>query len=55
MAIYESPLETPLIQLVLREARIQGTICYTGDDYRAVIDLMARGHYDTAGWVETSR
>lgn len=53
VAIYERPLETPLIQLVLREARIQGTICYTGDDYRAVIDLMARGHYDTAGWVET--
>jgi len=36
----------------LREARIQGTLCYTGDDYRAVIDLMARGHYDTTGWVE---
>ncbi len=52
VAIYERPLETPLIQLVLREARIQGTICYTGDDYRAVIDLMARGHYDTTGWVE---
>jgi (R,R)-butanediol dehydrogenase / meso-butanediol dehydrogenase / diacetyl reductase len=52
VAIYERPLETPLIQLVLREARIQGTICYTADDYRAVIDLMARGHYDTSGWVE---
>jgi (R,R)-butanediol dehydrogenase / meso-butanediol dehydrogenase / diacetyl reductase len=52
VAIYERPLETPLIQLVLREARIQGTICYTADDYRAVIDLMARGHYDTTGWVE---
>jgi (R,R)-butanediol dehydrogenase/meso-butanediol dehydrogenase/diacetyl reductase len=52
VAIYERPLETPLIQLVLREARIQGTICYTGDDYRAVIDLMTRGHYDTTGWVE---
>jgi len=52
VAIYDRPLETPLIQLVLREARIQGTICYTGDDYRAVIDLMARGHYNTTGWVE---
>jgi hypothetical protein len=40
------------IQLVLREARIQGALCYTGDDYRAVIDLMARGHHDTTGWVE---
>jgi (R,R)-butanediol dehydrogenase/meso-butanediol dehydrogenase/diacetyl reductase len=53
VAIYDKPLETSLLQLVLREARIQGTICYTADDYRAVIDLMARGHYDTTGWVET--
>jgi len=22
-------------------------------DYRAVIDLMSRGHYDTTGWVDT--
>jgi (R,R)-butanediol dehydrogenase/meso-butanediol dehydrogenase/diacetyl reductase len=29
------------------------TLCYTADDYRAVIDLMANGHYDTSGWVET--
>jgi (R,R)-butanediol dehydrogenase/meso-butanediol dehydrogenase/diacetyl reductase len=53
VAIYEKPLLTPLIQLVLREARIQGTLCYTSEDYRAVIDLMANGHYDTTGWVET--
>ncbi|HEY5858225.1 MAG TPA: 2,3-butanediol dehydrogenase [Aldersonia sp.] len=53
VAIYDKPLPTPLINLVLRERRIQGTICYTSDDYRAVIDLMARGHYDTTGWVET--
>lgn len=53
VAIYDKPLPTPLINLVLRERRIQGTICYTSDDYRAVIDLMARGHYDTTGWVDT--
>jgi (R,R)-butanediol dehydrogenase/meso-butanediol dehydrogenase/diacetyl reductase len=53
VAIYDKPLSTPLINLVLRERRIQGTICYTSDDYRAVIDLMARGHYDTTGWVDT--
>ncbi len=28
-------------------------LCYTGDDYRAVIALMAQGHYDTTGWVDT--
>lgn len=53
VAIYDRAIETSLLQLVLREARIQGTLCYTADDYRAVIDLMARGHYDTTGWVET--
>jgi (R,R)-butanediol dehydrogenase/meso-butanediol dehydrogenase/diacetyl reductase len=53
VAIYDRPLSTPLIELVLRERRIQGTICYTADDYRAVIDLMAAGHYDTTGWVES--
>jgi (R,R)-butanediol dehydrogenase/meso-butanediol dehydrogenase/diacetyl reductase len=53
VAIYDKPLPTPLINLVLRERRIQGTICYTADDYRAVLDLMAKGHYDTTGWVDT--
>jgi len=53
VAIYDKPLATPLINLVLRERRIQGTICYTADDYRAVIALMAKGHYDTTGWVES--
>lgn len=53
IAIYDRPLPTPLIQLVLRERRIQGTICYTDQDFRAVIGLMARGHYDFTGWVDT--
>lgn len=53
VAIYEKPIETPLLQLVMGERRIQGTLCYTGEDYAAVIDLMARGHYDTTGWLET--
>lgn len=53
VAIYEKPLETPLLNLVMNESRIQGSLCYTGDDYRAVIGLMAQGHYDTTGWVTT--
>jgi len=53
VAIYDKPISTPLINLVLRERRIQGTICYTGADYYAVIALMAQGHYDTTGWVDT--
>ncbi|SNR64866.1 (R,R)-butanediol dehydrogenase / meso-butanediol dehydrogenase / diacetyl reductase [Haloechinothrix alba] len=51
VAIYEHPLETSLIKLVMRESGIRGSLCYTGEDYAAVIELMARGHYDTTGWV----
>ncbi|GAA0502620.1 alcohol dehydrogenase [Saccharopolyspora subtropica] len=51
VAIYEHPLKTELTKLVMNESMIQGSLCYTSDDYRAVIDLMARGHYDTTGWV----
>lgn len=51
MAIYEKPLETPLLSLVMNESRIQGSLCYTGADFEAVIALMADGAYDTTGWV----
>ncbi|AXK84492.1 2,3-butanediol dehydrogenase [Nocardia farcinica] len=53
VAIYEKPLTTPLQRLVMNESRIQGSLCYTSADYRAVIDLMAQGRYDATGWVET--
>ena len=51
VAIYEKPLETPLLNLVMNESRIQGSLCYTGADFEAVIALMADGKYDTTGWV----
>ncbi|MBX7434819.1 2,3-butanediol dehydrogenase [Mycobacterium sp. Y57] len=51
VAIYEKPLETPLLNLVMNESRIQGSLCYTGADFEAVIALMAEGAYDTTGWV----
>lgn len=51
VAIYEAPFPVELLNLVLRESAINGSLCYTGADYRAVIDLMAQGHYDTTGWV----
>ena len=37
VAIYEKPLETPLLNLVMNESRIQGSLCYTGADFEAVI------------------
>ena len=51
VAIYEKPLETPLLNLVMNESRIQGSLCYTGADFEAVIALMGQGKYDTTGWV----
>jgi (R,R)-butanediol dehydrogenase/meso-butanediol dehydrogenase/diacetyl reductase len=51
VAIYEKPLTTPLLNLVMNESRIQGSLCYTGADFEAVIALMADGAYDTTGWV----
>lgn len=53
VAIYEKPLTTPLLDLVMNESRIQGSLCYTSQDFAAVIDLMAQGVYDTSGWVTT--
>jgi (R,R)-butanediol dehydrogenase / meso-butanediol dehydrogenase / diacetyl reductase len=53
VAIYEKPLTTPLLNLVMNESRIQGSLCYTAADFEAVIALMAEGAYDTTGWVST--
>jgi (R,R)-butanediol dehydrogenase/meso-butanediol dehydrogenase/diacetyl reductase len=51
VAIYEKPLPTRLLNLVMNESRIQGSLCYTSADFEAVIALMADGAYDTTGWV----
>ncbi len=51
VAIYEKPLTTPLLNLVMNESRIQGSLCYTADDFEAVIALMAQDAYDSTGWV----
>ena len=55
VAIYEKPLTTPLLNLVMKESRIQGSLCYTSADFEAVIALMARDAYDTTGWVDLDR
>jgi (R,R)-butanediol dehydrogenase/meso-butanediol dehydrogenase/diacetyl reductase len=51
VAIYEKPITTPLLNLVMTESRIQGSFCYTTADFDAVIELMAQGVYDTSSWV----
>ncbi|MBF4477823.1 (R,R)-butanediol dehydrogenase / meso-butanediol dehydrogenase / diacetyl reductase [Rhodococcus rhodochrous J3] len=55
VAIYEKPLTVPLLNLVMNESRLQGSLCYTSTDFEAVIALMAQGVYDTTGWVTTVR
>ncbi|MBY3989538.1 2,3-butanediol dehydrogenase [Rhodococcus fascians] len=53
VAMYETPIETPLVQLILNETRIQGSLGYTSEDFRAVLRLMEEEHYDPTGWVST--
>jgi (R,R)-butanediol dehydrogenase / meso-butanediol dehydrogenase / diacetyl reductase len=53
VAIYEKPLTTPLLNLVMNESRIQGSLCYTSADFQAVIALMSQDAYNTTGWVES--
>ncbi|OPX12092.1 2,3-butanediol dehydrogenase [Gordonia sp. i37] len=53
VAVYEKPIETPLLSLLFGESRMQGSLGYTSADFDAVIELMAAGHYDTTGWVTT--
>jgi (R,R)-butanediol dehydrogenase / meso-butanediol dehydrogenase / diacetyl reductase len=51
VAIYEKPLTTPLVNLAMEKSWIHGSLCYSAADFEAVIALMARGAYDTTGWV----
>ncbi len=51
VAIYENPFPVTLLKIVMSETLVQGSLAYTAEDYQAVIDLMASGHYDTTGWV----
>ena len=42
VAIYEKPLETPLLNLVMNESRIQGSLCYTGADFDLLFDRLTK-------------
>lgn len=52
VAMYEDPLEWNPSMLMLDEIDVRGVVGYQDGVYEAVIDLMARGHYPTSGWVE---
>jgi (R,R)-butanediol dehydrogenase/meso-butanediol dehydrogenase/diacetyl reductase len=54
VASYVAPPQIPPHRLLGPELHITGSRIYSDDDFRAVISLMAAGHYPVGGWVETN-
>lgn len=52
VGIHEQPFGFNPTSLLLQEVEVVGSIVYDDSDYRAVIENMAAGLYDTTGWVE---
>ena len=51
VGIHERPFDFNPTSLLLQEVAVVGSLIYTAADYEAVIANMAKGVYDTAGWV----
>lgn len=52
VALHERTMDFLPTQLVMGETDIAGSLAYTPADFDAVIAAMARGVYDTTGWVD---
>lgn len=52
VAIHERTMDFLPTQLVMAETEIAGALAYLPADFDEVIAAMARGVYDTTGWVE---
>lgn len=52
IGIHEQPVELNPTVLLLGEAQIVASLVYTDEDYRHVIDSMARGEITGEGWVD---
>lgn len=52
IGIHEQAMELNPTALLLGEAQIVASLTYTDDDYRRVIDGMARGEVTAEGWVD---
>jgi (R,R)-butanediol dehydrogenase/meso-butanediol dehydrogenase/diacetyl reductase len=50
--MYEDPIQWDPASVMINEVEVRGSMCYAEGVYEAVIDLMAKGHYPTSGWVE---
>jgi (R,R)-butanediol dehydrogenase / meso-butanediol dehydrogenase / diacetyl reductase len=53
VAHHETPLDLRSWSLISTETYLTGSLLYEPEDYRAVIEAMARGHYPLDGWVDT--
>ncbi|MBO0767813.1 MAG: 2,3-butanediol dehydrogenase [Solirubrobacterales bacterium] len=52
VALHERPIEFLPTQLMMGETEIVGSVGYQPEEFDAVIAAMARGLYDTTGWVQ---
>jgi len=51
VATYETDPPLPATTLLLNEIEVMGCLAYAGDDFDNTIEMMAKGGYDTSGWV----
>lgn len=52
LAMFAAPVEFVPMALARGEIELTGSLGYTRDGFRRVLDLIAAGAYPTAGWVE---
>ncbi|MEU6558256.1 zinc-binding dehydrogenase [Nocardia nova] len=52
VSLHEHPMEFQPTQLMMGETEIVGAVGYRPEEFDAVIAAMAKGVYDTTGWVE---
>jgi (R,R)-butanediol dehydrogenase / meso-butanediol dehydrogenase / diacetyl reductase len=52
LAVYEQNVGFNPSMMMMDEVELRGALGYEDGCYETVIDLMAAGHYPTAGWVE---
>ncbi|QZY51506.1 2,3-butanediol dehydrogenase [Leucobacter tenebrionis] len=55
VALHEQPMEFLPTQLMMGETEIVGAVGHRPDDFDTVISAMARGVYDTTGWVDETQ
>jgi (R,R)-butanediol dehydrogenase/meso-butanediol dehydrogenase/diacetyl reductase len=52
VASHERPMELDTDRLLMGEFSVTGSLAYLPEDFTGVIEAMAQGRYDPAGWVD---